>query len=316
VSGRARPPGRRAGLRIDAPTEQRNPDTVDLDLLPTADLLRVINAEDQRVAPAVQRAVPELTRAVDTAVEVLRAGGRVHYFGAGTSGRIASMDAAELGPTFGLEPGRVVAHQAGGPGALETALEDVEDDAGSGSAAAGSLGPGDCAVGLTASGRTPYAAGALRQARENGAATVLVSANPRAEIAALADVHVCVDTGPEVLAGSTRMKAGTAQKLVLNAFSTAVMVRLGRTYSNLMTSVVAKNAKLNGRMVTILAEASGCDVETCTRVLAESENDLRLALVQLLADVDRERAGEALHRSGGVVRDALGLLDGTGPAAG
>ncbi len=308
MSGQGRPPGARAGLRIDAPTEQRHPDTVDLDLLATADLLRMINAEDHRVAPAVERAAPELTRAVDLAVEVLRGGGSVHYFGAGTSGRIASMDAAELGPTFGLEPGRVVAHQAGGPGALETALEDVEDDAGSGRADAGPLGAGDCAVCLTASGRTPYAAGALTQARENGAATVLVSANPRAAIAPLADVHVCVDTGPEVLAGSTRMKAGTAQKLVLNAFSTAVMVRLGHTYSNLMTSVVAKNAKLNGRMVTILAEASDRDVETCTRVLAESEHDLRLALVQLLADVDRERAGDALHRSGGVVRDALALL--------
>jgi N-acetylmuramic acid 6-phosphate etherase len=301
----------REAVRVDAPTEQRNEATVGLDLLPTAEVLRLINAEDQRVAPAVERALPELTAAVDIAVEVLRRGGAVHYFGAGTSGRIATMDAAELAPTFDLEPGRVVAHQAGGTSALGAAMEDVEDDTGAGRAEADTLTAADCAVGLSASGRTPYVAGALGRARERGAATVLVSANPRAEIATLADVHVCVETGPEVLAGSTRMKAGTAQKLVLNAFSTAVMVRLGRTYSNLMTSVVAKNAKLTGRMVTILAEASGHDPRTCQRVLAESGNDLKLALVRLLADVDGDRAARALEQAGGGVRAALSLLDRT-----
>src|SRR5262245_37986461 len=299
-------------MRVEAPTEQRNEDTVDLDLLPTPALLRLINDEDHRVAPAVERALPALARAVDIAVDVLRRGGSVHYFGAGTSGRIATLDAAELAPTFNLEPGRVVAHHAGGAGALDAALEDVEDDVESGGADADELGPGDCALGLTASGRTPYVAGALGRARAVGAATILVSANPGAEGAALADVHVCVDTGPEVLAGSTRMKAGTAQKLVLNAFSTAVMVRLGRTYSNLMTSVVAKNAKLSGRMVTILSDASGRDPKTCARVLAEADDNLQLALVQLLADVDRESAHQALHDADGVVRAALGLLDADG----
>lgn len=301
----------REGPRVDAPTEQRNAATVDLDLLATEEMLRLINAEDKRVAPAVERALPELTAAVDIAVEVLRGGGSVHYFGAGTSGRIATMDAAELGPTFGLEPGRVVAHQAGGAGALDAAMEDVEDDEEAGYAEAGTLSGGDCAVGLSASGRTPYVAGALRRARDQGAAAVLVSANPRAEIDALADIHVCIDTGPEVLAGSTRMKAGTAQKLVLNAFSTAVMVRLGRTYSNLMTSVVAKNAKLTGRMVTILAEASGRDLPTCTRVLADAGNDLSLALVQLIAKVERDRARRALEEADGDVRAALSLLERT-----
>jgi len=300
------------GMRVEAPTEQRNKATVDLDLLPTQALLRLINDEDQRVAPAVERALPELTLAVDIAVDVLRRGGSVHYFGAGTSGRIATQDAAELAPTFNLEPGRVVAHNAGGMDALDAAQEDVEDDLGSGRAEAEELGPDDCAVGLTASGRTPYVAGALGKARETGAATILVSANPRAELAALADVHVCVDTGPEVLAGSTRMKAGTAQKLVLNAFSTAVMVRLGRTYSNLMTSVVATNAKLRGRMVTILAEATGRDPQTCSRVLAQSDDNLQLSLVQLLADVDRDSAEHALQEADGIVRAALSLLDGHG----
>jgi N-acetylmuramic acid 6-phosphate etherase len=295
---------------VEAPTERRHPGSVDLDLLPTLDLLRLINDEDALVAPAVAAALPEIASAVELAVAALGAGGSVHYFGAGTSGRIAAMDAAELPPTFGLAPGRVVAHHAGGADALETALEDVEDDGDSGAADASALTTKDVAVGLTASGRTPYVAGALREARRVGAHTVLVSANPAAEAAALADVHICVETGPEVLAGSTRMKAGTAQKLVLNAFSTATMVRLGHTYSNLMTSVVAKNSKLHGRMVAILAEASGRDLDICAQVLRDSGGDLKLALVRLLGDVDADRARTALDAAGGVIRTALRHLDG------
>jgi N-acetylmuramic acid 6-phosphate etherase len=294
---------------VEAPTERRHPDTADLDLLPTPELLRVINHEDSLVATAVGAALPAIAEAVELAVAALEGGGAVHYFGAGTSGRIATMDAAELAPTFGLEPGRVVAHHAGGADAMDTALEDVEDDGESGGADAGALRAGDLAVGLTASGRTPYVGGALREARRRGAHTVLVSANPDAEIAGLADVHACVETGPEVLTGSTRMKAGTAQKLVLNAFSTATMVRLGHTYSNLMTSVVAKNAKLHGRMVVILAEASGRDLDTCARVLRESGGDLKLALVRLVGDVDADRARTALDAAGGVIRPALRHLD-------
>jgi N-acetylmuramic acid 6-phosphate etherase len=294
---------------VEAPTERRHPGTRDLDLLPTLDLLRVINHDDALVAPAVEAALPAVAAAVDLAVAALAAGGSVHYFGAGTSGRVAAMDAAELPPTYGLAPGRVVAHHAGGADALEAALENVEDDLGSGAADAGALREGDVAVGLTASGRTPYVAGALAEARRLGAHTVLVSANPEAEIAAVAGVHICVETGPEVLAGSTRMKAGTAQKLVLNAFSTATMVRLGHTYSNLMTNVVAKNAKLHGRMVAILAEASGRDLDTCGRVLRECDGDLKLALVRLLGNVDAARAQAALDTAGGIIRAALRHLD-------
>jgi N-acetylmuramic acid 6-phosphate etherase len=298
----------RPTVPVQAPTEARHPSSVDLDLLPTGDLLRLINDEDALVAPAVAAALPALEAAVDLAVAALREGGSVHYFGAGTSGRIAAMDAAELPPTYGVEPDSVVAHHAGGAQALDAALEDVEDDVTSGAEAAGALAAGDVAVGLTASGRTPYVAGALREARRCGARTVLVSANPAAEAAAHADVHVCVETGPEVLAGSTRMKAGTAQKLVLNAFSTAVMVRLGHTYSGLMTGVVAKNTKLRGRMVGILAEASGRDLDTCARMLDDSGHVLKLALVRLLADADAERARTALDAADGVVRTALLLL--------
>lgn len=293
---------------VEAPTEHRHPGSADLDLLPTRDLLRLINDEDATVAPAVAAALPQLERAVDLAVDALRAGGSVHYFGAGTSGRVAAMDAAELPPTFGVTPERVVAHHAGGDAALGTALENVEDDEATGAGDAEVLAPGDLAVGLTASGRTPYVAGALGEARRRGVPTVLVSANPGASIATVADVHVCADTGPEVLTGSTRMKAGTAQKLVLNAFSTAVMVRLGHTYSNLMTGVVAKNAKLRGRMVGILAQATGDDLDTCAAVLADSGHDLRLALVRLLGDVDADTARTALAAGDGVVRAALDHL--------
>ena len=299
----------REAIPVEAPTERRHPGTLDLDLLPTPDLLRLINSEDALVATAVEAALPAVASAVGLAVTALSAGGSVHYFGAGTSGRIAAMDAAELPPTFGLAPGRFVAHHAGGADALDTALENVEDDGDSGAVDAGELSPGDVAVGLTASGRTPYVAGALREARRVGAHTVLVSANPAAELATLADVHICAETGPEVLAGSTRMKAGTAQKLVLNTFSTATMVRLGHTYSNLMTSVVAKNAKLHGRMVGILGEASGRDLDTCARVLRDSGGDLKLALVRLLGDVDAERARTALDAADGVIRAALHHLD-------
>lgn len=299
----------RPATPVEAPTERRHPHTADLDLLPTADLLRVINAEDALVAPAVAAALPAVEAAVELAVAALRAGGSVHYFGAGTSGRIAAMDAAELPPTFGTDTSLVVAHHAGGAAALDTALENVEDDETRGAADAEVLRPGDLAVGLTASGRTPYVAGALAHARRVGAPTVLVSSHPEAEVAPLADVHICVETGPEVLTGSTRMKAGTAQKLVLNAFSTAVMVRMGHTYSNLMTGVVAKNAKLHGRMVVILAQASGCDLDTCADVLAECDGDLGVAMVRLLGDVEPARARAALDASGGVVRAALRLLD-------
>lgn len=301
--------GRGTRLPVEAPTERRNPASFDLDLLPTLELLHRINTEDALVPAAVERALPSLARAVDLAVATLTSGGSVHYFGAGTSGRMAMMDAAELVPTFDLESGRIVAHAAGGAEALDTALEGVEDDEASGQTAASGLLRGDLALGLTASGRTPYVAGALAAARSAGAGTVLVSANPEAEIAGLADVHVCVETGPEVLTGSTRMKAGTAQKLVLNTFSTATMVRLGRTYSNLMTNVVAKNAKLHGRMVAILAEATGADRESCIQVLNESDGDLKVALVRILAQVDGPHAMTALEDADGVVRAALRSLD-------
>lgn len=292
--------------RYDAiPTEERNPRTVDVDMLPTIEVLRLINAEDERVPHAVAKVLPQVARMVDLAVECLRSGGRVHYFGAGTSGRLAVIDSAELPPTYGIEWGRVVAHHAGGLGALSQAIEDVEDDAELGARDAGELKAGDIAIGIAASGRTPYVVGALRHAAAVGARTALISANPGAPFGADVDVHVGLDTGPEVISGSTRMKAGTATKLVLNAFSTTVMVRLGRTYSNLMVGVNAINSKLRARLVRILVEATGLDAAACECSLAEADGDTRVALVSLLCEVPATHARAALQECGGSVRDAI-----------
>lgn len=295
-------------IRVQAPTELRNPRTLDLDQLDTLSVLRRINDEDVLVPHAVAEVLPALATVVDRAVEALRGGARVHYFGAGSSGRIAAADAAELGPTYGLADGRVIAHHAGGHEALLVALEGVEDDRQAGAQAADGLGPSDVAIGVAASGRTPYVAGALARARELGAHTVLLSANPEALLADQVDVHLCVDTGPEVLTGSTRMKAATAQKLVLNAFSTATMVRLGYTWSNLMSGLEARNEKLRGRTIGILVEATGESDEVCERVLEEADGVLAQALVVLLAGVEQASARDALATHGGVVRTAVAAL--------
>jgi N-acetylmuramic acid 6-phosphate etherase len=293
---------------VHAPTEERNPRTVDIDVVDTIDVLRLINDEDARVAGAVREVLSELAEAVELAVVAIREGHRVHYFGAGTSGRIAVLDAAELIPTYAIEPDLVEAHHAGGTQSLAQPSEDIEDDEALGAADADVLQPGDIAVGLTASGRTPYVTGALRTAKDRGARTVLISANPDAELGAEVDVHVGVATGPEAIAGSTRMKAGTAQKLLLNAFSTALMVRLERTYWNLMVAVTGTNAKLRGRVVRILVEATGLDPQTCADALESAGGDTRVALVTLLADAPVEQARQALEHNNGGVRRALAAI--------
>jgi N-acetylmuramic acid 6-phosphate etherase len=287
-----------------APTEERNEHTLDIDLRTTVEMLRLINDEDGKVAGAVRDVLPELAQAVDFAVDALRGGHRIHYFGAGTSGRIAVLDAAELIPTYDLDPSLVVAHHAGGAQALEHPVEDVEDDEQGGAAAADDVRAGDVAIGLTASGRTPYVAAALRAARAKGARTVLMSANPGTPVVEV-DVQVAVATGAEAIAGSTRMKAGTAQKLLLNAFSTALMIRMERTYSNLMVAVAARNAKLRGRVVRILVEATGLEPETCRAAAERADGDCRVALVALLADVPVDSARRLLADAGGGVRRAL-----------
>ncbi|HEY0475068.1 MAG TPA: N-acetylmuramic acid 6-phosphate etherase [Kribbella sp.] len=290
------------------PTEQRNPRTLAIDAVGTTEILRMVNAEDASVAGAVGAVIPELSRAVDAAVAAVRAGGRVHYFGAGTSGRLAVLDAAELMPTFRTPDDLVIAHHAGGTDALFRAVENVEDSEEGGAADAVGVTASDIVLGLAASGTTPYVAGALEAARAVGATTVLVTSNPSAPLAAYADIVVAADTGPEVIAGSTRLKAGTAQKMILNAFSTTLMIKLGHTWSNLMVDMVATNNKLRGRMLRILGEATGADPDACAAALAEAGGELKPALVHLLTGSPVARAREALEEAGGRVAVALGKL--------
>ncbi|MCQ0008732.1 N-acetylmuramic acid 6-phosphate etherase [Actinomadura madurae] len=294
-------------IDCELPTEGRNPRTLDVDTLPTMEVLRLINTEDATVPMVVAAVLPEVARLVDLAVESLRAGGRVHYFGAGTSGRLAVLDAAELPPTFGIW-GRVVAHHAGGPGALSQAISDVEDDVELGRRDARDVQPGDVAIGIAASGRTPYVVGALRAATAVGARTALISCNPHTPYGDEVEVHIGLATGPEVISGSTRMKAGTATKLVLNSFSTTLMIRMGRTYSNLMVSVNALNSKLRARLVRILTEATGMDARTCENALEEAGGNTRVALVSLLGEVPAARATVVLEETDGGVREALQRL--------
>jgi N-acetylmuramic acid 6-phosphate etherase len=286
-------------------TEERNARTLDIDIVPTLELLTLLNTEDAAVAGAVRAALPVLAVVVDLVVERLWAGGQVHYFGAGSSGRIGVLDAAEVVPTFGTDPRVFIAHHAGGDSAVVTAVEGAEDDEDLGRLAASVLTSADVAIGLSASGRTPWVAGALRAGGDVGALTVLVSSNLAAPLATLADHCVLIDTGPEAIAGSTRLKAATAQKMVLNALSTAAMVRLGRTYSNLMIGMNGRNAKLRLRQIRILREASGASEAACRAELASCEGDLRLALMCLLSGLTPEQAAPALATALGNVRAAL-----------
>lgn len=271
-------------------TEQRNPDTMAIDTLPSSGIVDAIIAADSTVAAAVAAVSEQIAQAVDLAVATIAAGGRVHYVGAGTSGRLGVLDAVELYPTYRVGSEVVTAHLAGGPDAMTRAAEGAEDDAEAGAALVDEAGDHDLFVGIAASGRTPFVAGALQAARGRGLATVLVSNNPAAPIAAFADVAVLPDTGPEVVTGSTRMKAATAQKMVLNTFSTATMIRLGKTYENLMINVVATNAKLEKRMVQLVVQASGVDEDVAASLLAEAQGDLRVAVIAALAGAEVERA--------------------------
>jgi len=312
------------GLR--ASTEEINPRTIDIDQRTGPDLVGAILAEDAGVHRAVAGATEQIGGLVEIAVRTLDSGGRVHYVGSGTSGRLAVLDAAELLPTYGVGPEEVIAHLAGGEPAMVSAAEGAEDDAAAGARAVAGAGRSDLVIGVTASGRTPYVGGALRHARRQDIATGLVATNTAAELAHLADVAVLVDTGPEAVTGSTRMKAGTAQKMVLNAFSTATMVRRGKTYGNLMTEVLATNDKLRARTVRMLIQATGADAAQCAQALADSP-DTRTALVALLAGADPAAAARALAHyrpdstrtdDPGGVRSAVAHLrnpDGTGPAA-
>jgi N-acetylmuramic acid 6-phosphate etherase len=288
-------------------TEQLNPRSQGLDRKSTLDILRVLNREDSRVPSAVRRALPQISRAVDTIVRSFRRGGRLFYVGAGTSGRLAVLDAAECPPTFGTRRTMVQALIAGGKRAMLDAVEGAEDSAANGARDLAKAGAkrGDVVVGIAASGTTPYVLGALRFARRRGAVTVGLTSNRRSPLAHQAQIAITTETGPEVLAGSTRMKAGTAQKMVLNMLSTASMVRLGRVYENRMIYVMATNEKLRRRGAQILQETAGVSASTAEHVLRQTRHDLPLALIMLKTGVTAAAARQLLRRSGGNIREAL-----------
>jgi N-acetylmuramic acid 6-phosphate etherase len=286
--------------RVDEPvTERRVQAHADLDLRSTRELVELMSDEEATVATAVRGAAAALAGAIDAIVDRLGRGGRLVYVGAGTSGRLAAADAAECPATFGVDPGLVVA--------LVTVEEPVEDDPSAGEAAvrSASVGPADAVVALSASGRTPFVLGAVAAARATGALVVGVASTPDAPLTAVVDRAVTVVTGPEVIAGSTRLKAGTAQKLVLNTISTVAMVRLGKTYGNLMVDVVAGNDKLRARARRTVELATGASEGEVDAALEAADGEVKVAIVSLLAGLDAPAARERLARNDGVVRRSL-----------
>ena len=291
-------------------TEQENPRTAHLSSLPTEEILRLINDEDAGVAAAVALVLPEITRAVDGIVERLDKGGRLFYIGTGTSGRLGVLDAAECPPTFGVAPEVVQGIIAGGYDACYRAVEASEDDAAAGTVdlQARGFAKQDALVGIAASGRTPYTVGAVEHARRLGAFTIALTCVPGSSITRAAEVSIVPRVGPEVIAGSTRLKAGTSQKLVLNMISTAAMTRLGYVTGNRMTNVQTRNAKLHARALHILQSETALEEERAKRVLAETGGDLPVALVMSKTGRSAAEARQALREAKGVVAHAIKLL--------
>jgi N-acetylmuramic acid 6-phosphate etherase len=286
-------------------TEQPNHAADDLDCKSSLDIARLINAEDATVALAVTRALPQIARAIDLVAAALRHGGRLIYVGAGTSGRIAALDAVECQPTFNTD--RVHFIIAGGAKALASASEISEDDSKAGRAEMSHRKPtkNDVVIGIASSGRTPFTVAALERARQRGARTIALTCNPDSPLEHAARFAIVTQVGPEVLAGSSRMKAGTAHKMVLNMISTAAMTRLGYVYGNLMVNVAPKNEKLAQRAIAILERATGATHESATRALKASGNRTPVALVMLAAGVTRSQAAAVLKQAAGNVRQAI-----------
>jgi len=288
-------------------SEGRNPRTTEIDLMSSLDIVRTINAEDHGVPEAVKQTLPQVAQAVDAIVAAFNAGGRLVYIGAGTSGRLGVLDASECPPTFGVPPTMVVGLIAGGLDALVNASEGAEDRAAAGAADLANIGLAarDVVVGIAVSGRTPYVIGALEHARAQGAVTVALTCNPDSPIAQMADISIAPVVGPEVITGSTRLKSGTAQKLVLNMLSTASMVRIGKTYGNLMVDMIASNGKLVARAARMVSQATGSTLAEAEAALADAGNDSKLAILMLLTGHDADRARQSLATAGGVLRRAI-----------
>ncbi|MGW3283824.1 N-acetylmuramic acid 6-phosphate etherase [Streptomyces sp. NPDC001002] len=288
-------------------TEAFRPDLAEIDQLPTLDIARLMNGEDTTVPAAVARRLPEIAAAIDAIAERMTRGGRLIYAGAGTAGRLGVLDASECPPTFNTDPDEVVGLIAGGPEAMVTSVEGAEDSVEFARADldALTLTPADTVVGISASGRTPYAIAAVEHARGLGALTVGLSCNEGSALGAAAEHGIEVVVGPELVTGSTRLKAGTAQKLVLNMLSTITMIRLGKTYGNLMVDVRASNEKLRARSRRIVALATGAGDEEIERALAATDGEVKNAILTILAGVDGPTATRLLEESGGHLRAAL-----------
>jgi len=291
-------------------TEQANPASLDLDQLPTLELLSGMNAADAAVAGAVARELPRIARAVDAIAAALEQGGHLVYVGAGTSGRLGVLDASECPPTFGVPPDLVRGIIAGGDRALRNAVEAIEDnpDMGAADLLASKFGPGDAVIGISASGRTPYVLGAIKKAGQIGTLTCGISCTPNSALSQAVDYAIEPVVGPEILTGSTRLRAGTATKMVLNMISTAVMVRLGHVYGNLMVNVQPTNRKLEQRARRIIQQTTGVTPERAAELLEQAGRSVRTAIVMEKRSISRPEAERLLARARGRIRDALSLI--------
>jgi len=292
-------------------TEQILPAARDLDRMSSLEIVRLINDEDATVAAAVRRALPQIARAIDVVAAGLRSGGRLIYVGAGTSGRLGALDASEIPPTFNTDPRTVQFIMAGGPRALGASTEASEDDTALAVAEMKKRKPGkhDVVLGIATSGRTPFTIAAIEHARRRGARTIALTCNRHSPLERAADFTIITEVGPEVLAGSSRMKAGTAHKMVLNTISTGAMCRLGYVYGNLMVNVWTKNEKLTQRALRIVEQATGADHDTASHALKAAGNRTPVAVVMLAARVSRAQAAAALNKSKGHVRQAIALAN-------
>jgi len=288
-------------------SEQRNPATMELDKLDALALVTKINEQDKQVPIAIEKELHKIAKAVDIISEAFTNGGRLIYIGAGTSGRLGILDATECPPTFGVDETMVVGIIAGGQEAIFRSQEGAEDSSESGQQdlVEQNVSSKDVVVGIAASGRTPYVIGALEKAKLIGASTVALSCNPNSSIAAIADIAISPVVGPEALTGSTRLKAGTAQKLVLNMLTTASMIRIGKSYENLMVDVKASNAKLIARAIGIVMQATECSNEEATDMLERSNYDVKTAILMQLTGLSIEEATHQLDTSSGFLRDAI-----------
>ncbi len=288
-------------------TEKVNQNTLKIDTASSGEILRMMNKEDQKVASAVKDVIPEVEKVVDAVVKSISSGGRLIYMGAGTSGRLGVLDAVECPPTFSVGSDVVVGLIAGGEKAFVKAVEGAEDDEGLGASDLKEIGltSGDTVVGIAASGRTPYVIGGLRYAKEIGATTVALSCNTGSKISAEAEMALEVDAGPEALTGSTRLKAGTAQKMVLNMISTAAMIKLGKAYGNLMVDVNISNYKLEQRAIGIIESITGTDKETAAATLKKANNEVKTSIVMITLGCEYEEAKSRLEDADGYVRLAI-----------